>query len=68
MDVEEEEKPLLPISNNKQHNEVLYTEVNKLTVNYEVNININQHYSPINSGKIQHGYTSLITPPPKQLG
>ena len=69
VDVEEEEKPLLPISNNKQHNEVLYTEVNQLNANSEVDINNNnQHYSPINAGEIQHGYTSLITPPPKQLG
>lgn len=69
VDVEEEEKPLLPIPPTKQHNEVLYTEVNSLNVIAEVNIkNNNQHYSPINSGKIQHGYTSLITPPPKQLG
>jgi len=69
VDVEEEEKPLLPISNNKQHNEILYTEVNQLNVNLADNSNHNKrHYSLINFGKIQHGYTSLITPPPKQLG
>ena len=68
IDIEEEEKPLIPIPTTKQHNEVLYTEVNQLKINSEVIINDNQHYSPINAGKIQHGYTSLITPPPKQLG
>lgn len=65
---DEQETPLQPIPNSKQHNEVLYTEVNQLKINSEVIINDNQHYSPINAGKIQHGYTSLITPPPKQLG
>ena len=66
--IEEDEKPLLPIPNNKQHNEVLYTEYNQLNINSQVNIkNKNKHFSPFNSGKIQHGFTSLITPPPKRL-
>lgn len=69
VDVEEEEKPLLPIPPTKQHNEVLYTEVNQLNVNSEANTkNNNQHHSPTNSGEIQYGYFLLITPPPKQLG
>lgn len=69
VEVEEEEKPLLPIPPTKQHNEVLYTEVNSLNVITEMNLKNNKiHYLPSNTGKIQHGYFLLITPPPKQLG
>lgn len=65
---EEEKKPLLPISNNKQLNEVIYTEITELTIHSLADIkNIKKNYLPINSGKTQLGHISLITPPPKHI-